>query len=145
MKPTLLVGVQASHAFAVTAANTVPELAIDRSSFPEIPGVLATAYMIAMMEGTAAKALQPHLDSSEGTVGILVNVTHLAATLPGQTVTVTAEIAAVAGRRVTFNVRAHDGIDTIGEGTHERMIVPADRFRAAINAKAVKARVNGLG
>jgi fluoroacetyl-CoA thioesterase len=144
MKSTLTVGVSASHSYLVTAATTVPELKIDTSTFPEIPGVLATAYMIAMMEGTSAKALQPHLDANEGTLGIVVNVTHLAATLPGQTVTVTAEITAVEGRKVTFKVVAHDGVDKIGDGTHSRMIVPSTRFKAGVNAKAAKAGVAGL-
>lgn len=144
MKPTLVPGVSATHSYVVTAANTVPELAIDTSTFPEIPGVLATAYMVAMMEGASAKALQPHLDEGEVTLGTLVNITHVAATVPGQTVTVRSEVTAVQGRRVTFKVTAHDGIDTIGEGVHERSVVPGARFVAAVNAKAARAGVAGL-
>ena len=138
MKPTLQPGVSAIHAYLVDRANTVPHLAMDRSTFDDIPEVLATAYMVVMMEGAATKALRPHLDANEGSVGISVNVTHLAATLPGQTVTVTAEIAAVEGRKITFKVVAHDGLDKIGEGTHTRAIVPWDRFKAGIEAKAAK-------
>lgn len=144
MKPTLAPGIRATHSYVVTAANTVPALAIDTSTFPEIPGVLATAYMVAMMEGASAKTLQPHLDAGETTLGTLVNFTHVAATVPGQTVTVMAEVTAVSGRRVTFKVTAHDGIDTIGQGTHERTIVPGARFIAAVNAKAAKAGVSGI-
>lgn len=136
MKPTLAAGVTATHSYTVGRENTVPHLAMDRSTFDDIPEVLATAYMVVMMEGAATKALKPHLDANEGSVGIAVNVTHLAATLPGQTVTVTAEITAVEGRKVTFKVVAHDGIDKIGEGTHARAIVPWDRFKAGIAAKA---------
>ena len=138
MKPTLIPGLTASHTFTVTAANTVPHLALDRSAFDDIPEVLATAYMIVMMEAAATKALRPHLDANEGSLGISVNVTHLAATLPGQTVTATAEITAVEGRKVTFRVSAHDGLDKIGEGTHQRAIVPWDRFKAGVAAKAAK-------
>ena len=138
MKPTLIPGLTATHTFTVTAANTVPQLALDRSTFDDIPEVLATAYMIVMMEAAATKALRPHLDANEGSLGISVNVTHLAATLPGQTVTATAEITAVEGRKVTFRVSAHDGLDKIGEGTHQRAIVPWDRFKAGVAAKAVK-------
>jgi fluoroacetyl-CoA thioesterase len=138
MKPTLAPGAAASHAFLVDRANTVPHLAMDRSTFDDIPEVLATAYMVVMMEATATKALRPHLDVNEGSVGIHVDVSHLAATLPGQTVTVTAEVTKVEGRRITFKVIAHDGIDTIGEGLHQRMIVPWDRFKAGIAAKAGK-------
>lgn len=139
MKPTLVPGVTATSTFPVTAANTVPQLAIDRSGFADIPDVLATAYMIAMMEGTATQALRPHHDANEGSLGVAVNVTHVAATVIGQTVTVTAEVAAVEGRKVTFKVKAHDGIDVIGEGTHVRAIVPWDRFKAGVAAKASKA------
>jgi fluoroacetyl-CoA thioesterase len=138
MKPTLAPGLIAAHTFTVTSANTVPHLAMDRSTFDDIPDVLATAYMIVMMEAAATKVLRPHLDANEGSLGIAVNVTHLAATLPGQTVTATAEIVAVEGRKVTFKVSAHDGIDTIGEGTHSRAIVPWDRFKAGVAAKAAK-------
>ncbi len=138
MKATLAPGVTATHSYMVTRENTVPHLAMDRSTFDDIPEVLATAYMVVMMEGAATKALRPHLDQNEGSVGIAVNVTHLAATLPGQTVTVTAEIIAVDGRKITFKVVAHDGADKIGEGTHQRAIVPWDRFKAGIAAKAAK-------
>ena len=140
MKASLVPGVTATHAYTVTAANTVPHLAMDRSTFDDIPEVLATAYMVVMMEGAATKALRPYLESNEGSVGISVNVTHLAATLPGQTVSVTAEVIAVEGRKITFKVTAHDGLDKIGEGTHSRAIVPWDRFKQGIAAKAANVK-----
>lgn len=143
MKPTLRPGIAAAHTFVVDRANTVPNLAMDRSTFDDIPEVLATAYMIVMMEGACTKALKGHLDASEGSLGIKVDVTHLAATLPGQTVTAKAEIIAVEGRKVTFRVSAHDGVDLIGEGTHQRAIVPWDRFKSAIAAKAAKVGAGG--
>ncbi|MBS0241951.1 MAG: thioesterase family protein [Proteobacteria bacterium] len=139
MKPTLVEGLSDTHAYEVTVANTVPHLAMDRSTFDDIPEVLATAYMVVMMEGACTKVLSPHLDPNEGSLGIHVNVSHLAATLPGQTVTVTATIEKVEGRKVTFRVVAHDGLDKIGDGTHVRAIVPWDRFKAGVGAKAKKA------
>jgi len=63
---------------------------------------------------------------------------------PGQTVTVEAECTAVNGRRVSFLVRAHDGIDVIGEGRHERIIVPWTRFVARVNEKAKLARAEAI-
>jgi fluoroacetyl-CoA thioesterase len=138
MKPTLAVGVTATHAYAVTAANTVPHLAMDRSTFDDIPEVLATAYMCVMMEGACTKALKPHLDAGEGSLGIHLNVSHVSPTLPGQTVTVTATIERIEGRKVTFHVIAHDGLDKIGEGTHQRAIVPWQRFKAGVVAKAAR-------
>jgi fluoroacetyl-CoA thioesterase len=136
MKPTLAAGLSDTHSYMVTADNTVPHLAMDRSTFDDIPEVLATAYMVVMMEGACTKVLRPHLGANEGSLGISVNVTHLAATVPGQTVTVTATIEKVEGRKVTFHVVAHDGLDKIGEGTHQRAIVPWDRFRAGVSQKS---------
>jgi fluoroacetyl-CoA thioesterase len=68
-----------------------------------------------------------------------VAVSHLAATPAGMTVTVDAEVADVVGNRVGFNVKAHDGIDLIGEGRHERFVVHWDKFNARVAAKAKKA------
>ncbi|MGD9802390.1 MAG: thioesterase family protein [Hyphomicrobiaceae bacterium] len=138
MKPSLTAGFFDSHAYTVTADNTVPHLAMDRSTFDDIPEVLATAYMVVMMEGACTKVLRPHLDTNEGSLGIAVNITHLAATVPGQVVTITATVEKVEGRKVTFHVVAHDGLDKIGEGTHQRAIVPWDRFKAGVAAKAAK-------
>jgi fluoroacetyl-CoA thioesterase len=140
MKPTLGPGLADSHSYLVTAANTVPHLAMDRSTFDDIPEVLATAYMAVMMEGACTKVLRPHLDAGEGSLGVHLNVSHVAATVPGQTVTVTATIEKVEGRKITFRVVAHDGLDRIGEGTHTRAIVPWDRFKAGVAAKSKKAR-----
>ena len=145
MKPTLAAGIGASHTFVVAPANTVPHLAMDRSTFDDIPEVLATAYMIVMMEAAATKALGPHLEAGEGSLGIAVSVTHLAATLPGQTVTATAEVIAVEGRKVTFRVSAHDGLDRIGEGTHIRAVVPWQRFAQGVAAKRAKVAGNPAG
>ncbi len=138
MKPTLVPGLTETHAYTVAQANTVPHLAMDRSTFDDIPEVLATAYMAVMMEGACTKLLRPHLDANEGSLGIHIDVSHLAATLPGQTVTVSATIEKVEGRKITFRVVAHDGFDKIGGGTHVRAIVPWDRFKAGVAAKAAK-------
>jgi fluoroacetyl-CoA thioesterase len=69
-----------------------------------------------------------------------VDVSHLAATLPGQTVTVDVECTEVAGPRITFRVKAHDGLDLIGEGRHERFVVTWDKFNARVAAKAAKVK-----
>ena len=63
---------------------------------------------------------------------------HLAATPPGMTVTAEAECVEVAGPRLAFKVRAHDGLDLIGEGRHERFVVNWDKFNARVAAKAAK-------
>jgi fluoroacetyl-CoA thioesterase len=138
MRDTLQPGLKHSERFAVTAAHTVPELAVDAAEIKAMPAVLATPYMIAMMEVACTNLIKAHADPGEGSLGIAVNVTHLAATLPGQIVTVDVEVVEVAGRRVGCKVSAHDGLDKIGEGRHDRMVVPWDRVKPTLAAKAAK-------
>lgn len=88
--------------------------------------------------------LGTHLDPGEGSLGVHIDVSHVAATAPGQTVTVDAACTKVDGRRVSFHVKAHDGVEVIGEGRHERMIVPWDRFVARVNEKAKRAGVQPI-
>lgn len=106
--------------------------------------MFATGFMVGLMEWACLKVLAPHLDAGEGSLGVHIDVSHAAATVPGQTVTVDAECTAVNGRRVGFHVKAHDGIDLIGEGRHERMIVPWSRFVSRVNEKAKLARVSAI-
>ena len=106
-----------------------------------MPTVFATGFMVGLMEWAAIQLLAPHLDEGEGSLGIHVDVSHVAATVPGQIVTVDVEVTGVQGRRVSFKLKAHDGIELIGEGLHERMIVPWEKFEAKVNAKAKAARV----
>jgi fluoroacetyl-CoA thioesterase len=80
--------------------------------------------------------MAPHLDPGEGSLGVHVDVSHSAATPPGLTVTVDADVTAVDGRRITFKVKAHDGVDLIGEGRHERFVVVWDRFNSRVAEKA---------
>ncbi len=145
MKSTLHSGANYTHTYLVPPTKTVPHLYPDAPEFAAMPGVFATGYMIGLMEWTCMKVMEPHLDPGEGSLGVDINVNHTAATLPGQTVTVTATCTEVKGRKLTFRVVAHDGLDQIGEGTHARAVVPWDRFEAMVNAKAKKANVKGLG
>jgi fluoroacetyl-CoA thioesterase len=145
MKNTLKPGDSAQFAFKVTAEKTVPHLYPEAAEFKEMPTVFATGFMVGLMEWTCMKVLEPHLAPGEGSLGIHIDVSHTAATVPGQTVTVDAECTQVRGRRVSFRVRAHDGIDVIGEGNHERIIISWTRFVARVNEKAKVARVAGIG
>ena len=84
-------------------------------------------------------ALKPHLDwPHEQTVGIDINVNHSAATPPGFTVIVKGTLVKVEGRKLTFEIEAHDGVDTISTGTHQRFIIDASRFNASVDQKAGK-------
>ena len=141
MKPTLKPGLKHSFSYVVPENKTVPYTYPESRDIAAMPKVFATGFMIVLMEWTCLQLLAPHLDPGEGSLGTHVDVSHLAATLPGMTVTVQAELIAVDKRKMTFNVSAHDGIDLIGEGRHERAVVAWDKFNAKVAEKAKLAKV----
>ena len=138
VKQTLKPGMTNRFAYAVPENKTVPYTYPEAPEIAVMPKVFATGNMIVLMEWVCAQLLAPHLDPGEGSLGVHVDVSHLAATLPGMAVTVDVECLAVTGQRVTFAVKAHDGIDLIGEGRHERFVVAWDKFNARLAAKAAK-------
>ena len=85
--------------------------------------VLSTPDMIRLIEQTAIEAVQPCLAPGQATVGTRVDVTHLAATPVGMTVTITVEVTEIDRRRLGFKVEVRDDLDEAGRGTHERFIV----------------------
>ena len=139
MKDTLLAGIKASFSYVVPDDKTVPHLFRDAAEMADMPEVFATGFMVALMEWTCIQALAPHLDDGEGSVGIHVDISHDAATPPGMTVKVDVEATEVDGRKVWFSVRAHDGVDQIGEGYHQRAIVDWEKFKARVAKKQAKA------
>jgi fluoroacetyl-CoA thioesterase len=102
---------------------------------PEMPEVLGTPFLVYAMEVAAANALGPHLPPGHASVGVKVNVTHLAATPVGFTVTARAEVLEADERTVTFHVEAHDGVEKIGEGTHVRAVIDLERFTNRMQKK----------
>ena len=90
--------------------------------------VYATPCMVALMEGAACEAIADCLKDSETTVGTALNIEHIAATPVGLEVRAEAEVTAVEGNTVTFQVTAYDEAGKIGEGTHKRVIVSTQRF-----------------
>jgi fluoroacetyl-CoA thioesterase len=145
MKDTLKPGATASFSYRVPAEKTVPHLYPEAPEFREMPTVFATGFMVGLMEWTCMKVLEPHLEAGEGSLGVHIDISHVAPTVPGQTVTVEATCTKVAGRRAWFDVKAHDGIDPIGAGHHERIIVHWSKFVARVNEKAKLARVASIG
>ena len=144
MKDTLKPGDKTQFSFRIPAEKTVPHLYPEASEFREMPTVFATGFMVGLMEWTCLKVLAPHLEEGEGSLGVHIDVSHTAATVPGQTVTVEAEWTSIDGRRIGFNVRAHDGLDVIGEGRHERMVINWSRFVSRVNDKAKQARAEAI-
>ena len=135
MKDSLQAGLREQFTFKVPETKTVPHLYPEADEFQEMPEVFATGFMVGLMEWTCLRLLAPHLDEGEGSLGVHIDVSHSAATPPGLTVTVDAECLEVRGPRATFSVRAHDGIDEIGAGRHERFIVRWDRFNGRMAQK----------
>lgn len=138
VKATLKPGLTHRFAYKVPENKTVPYTYPEAPEIASMPKVFATGFMIVLMEWACTQLLASHLDPGEGSLGVHVDVSHLAATLPGMTVTVDVECVAVAGQRLTFKVKAHDGIDLIGEGRHERFVVMWDKFNSRLAAKAAK-------
>lgn len=97
--------------------------------------VYATPAMIAMMEEAAVNAIAPALEADKTSVGVRVDVRHLAASPVGAHVRAQARLALVEGRRLTFKVQAWDGAEQIGDGLHERMIVDREKFLQRTSSK----------
>jgi predicted thioesterase len=104
--------------------------------------VLSTPTMIGLMEITATEAVQPYLPDGHTTVGIHVDVRHLAATPIGMKVTIRTELLSVEGRTLTFRVLAEDEKEKVGEGTHLRAIIDVARFEERLRRKADRAGYN---
>ena len=141
MKATLRPGLTHRFAYKVPLDKTVPYTYPESSEIAAMPKVFATGFMVVLMEWTCMQLLAPHLDAGEGSLGVKVDVGHLAATPPGLTVTVDCECVEVKGQKITFKLRAHDGVDLIGEGRHERYIVAWEKFNARVAEKAKAAGV----
>ena len=90
--------------------------------------VYATPCMVALMEGAACEAIADALPDNKTTVGTELNIKHLSATPVGLDVRAEAEVTAVEGSTITFQVTAYDEAGKIGEGTHKRCIVSSQRF-----------------
>ena len=135
MKPTLKPSLKHSFSYKVPENKTVPFTYPESPIIAQMPKVFATGFMIVLMEWTCTQLMAPHLDDGEGSLGTHVDVSHLAATPPGMMVKVDVEVVEVQGRKIVFKVSAHDGLDLIGEGRHERVVVAWDRFNAKVAEK----------
>ena len=127
---TIPSGAKGSFSLVIT-----PEHLANRFKDAMLPPVLATPVMIMVMENAALNAMKPYLDASESALGTRVDVRHLAATPAGRRVTGEAEVTEVDGRRVAFTIRAKDGTEVIGIGTHERMVIDLAKFSERLKSK----------
>lgn len=139
MTHALQEGLEFEFAYTVPQDKTVPHLFPEFTEGGQMPDVFATGYMVGLFEFACIKAVNDHIDwPRQQTVGIHIHVSHTAATPPGFTVTVKGRLDKVDGRKLSFSLSAHDGADTISEGTHDRFIIDADKFNAAVAKKKAK-------
>jgi fluoroacetyl-CoA thioesterase len=129
MFPQIQAGLVGERDIQVTPEHTARHLGSGNVS------VLATPEMIRLMEGAAVRAVDPLLPEGYQTVGVHVDVDHLAATPLGMKVRVRAELLQVDGRKLTFHVEAFDEVEKVGEGTHQRMIIDLAKFKQRVEAK----------
>jgi len=110
---------------------------------PDVPPVLSTPALVNWMELTSRENVSSLLQPGEDTVGVSVHVKHLAATPVGMKVRVVSRLVKMEGRNCTFEIEAFDGLDRIGEATHERACVLVAKFASRVAAKKEKAGLAG--
>lgn len=139
MKETLKPGIRYQHKFLLPPTKTVPALYPEAPEFLLMPEVFATGFLVGFLEWACIKAVIPHLDwPEEQSLGTHIDVSHEAATPPGLEVTASVELIAVQGRKLTFTVSAHDGVDLVSQGRHERFVINKKKFDAKVAAKAAR-------
>ena len=116
--------------------RVLPEHLANRFKDSMLPQVLATPVMVLIMENAALNAMRPYLDPGESAVGTAIDVRHLAATPVGHEVRAEAEVVNVEGKRIEFKVSAHDELEEIGRGTHQRMVIDLASFNERLARKS---------
>lgn len=140
MRDSLRAGLEGTFRYRVPESKTVPRIYAEAPDFQMMPAVLATGYLVALAEWACIELIKPHLDwPREQSLGTHVSLSHTAATPPGLTIEIRTRLAAVEGRKLVFEVSAHDGVDAISAGTHERHVIDAQRFAAKVAAKRERA------
>jgi fluoroacetyl-CoA thioesterase len=125
----LQLGRVGTASLVVTEAHLAPALGSGRAP------VFATPAMVALIEAAAVACVEDQIMQGQESLGIHIDVEHIAATPAGLTVTAMAELVEVSGRKLVFKVEARDGRELIGRGRHTRIVVDAARFRAKAAAK----------
>jgi len=139
MKDSLQPGLTVEFKYKVPENKTVPFIYPEFSEGHIMPKVFATGFLLGLYEFSCIKALNPHLDwPNEQSVGIGMNMTHTAATPEGMTVTVKGKLEKMEGRKLTFSMEAYDDVEKISEATHERFVINAEKFNAALDKKKAK-------
>jgi fluoroacetyl-CoA thioesterase len=141
MKDSLKPGIEYTHRFLVPASKTVAALYPESEEFAAMPNVFATGFLVGFIEWACIRAINPHLNwPEEQTVGVRIDVNHVAATPPGLEVTARVRLLKVEGRRLVFEVEVRDEVDLISQGKHERVIIIKEKFDAKMREKVISSR-----
>ena len=117
----------------------MPRLYHDTPFCRDMPDVLATGFLVGMMELACLHGLMPYVDwPREQSLGTMVSFQHLAPTPPGMTLAIRGEVLAVEGRRVRFRVEAWDDVEKVCEGIHERCLIDPERFKEKMARKTTQ-------
>lgn len=136
MKDSLKPGLNFEFHFKVPENRTVPHLLPESDEFRQMPEVLASGFMVGLIEWACIQTINPHLDwPGEQTVGIDFRLNHTAATPPGLTVRVQVRLEKMEGRKLSFSISVDDGVDKISQGTHDRFVIDFSRFTAKMEDK----------
>ncbi len=100
--------------------------------------VFGTPAMIALMEEASINTVDKNLPEGFATVGIELNIKHIAATPKGMNITASAELTEIDGKRLVFKVEAFDEVEKIGEGNHQRYIIELDKFKSRAHGKSIR-------
>jgi predicted thioesterase len=131
MKSSLIPGLKAEVQHRVVTQELLSTV------YPGGPPVFATPFLLSLMEQAAARAVQPHLEEDEASVGYGFEFHHLAPTPVGANVVATAEVTAIDKNMITFAIEARDNVDLISRGTHVRAVIDMERFLKRIRRKSV--------
>jgi predicted thioesterase len=131
MKPSLRPGTSRTNRIEIGRERTISFMGDEARTY-------ATPSMILDIEHTCRELILEHADAGEDSVGMEVAVRHLAPTLMGMTVEVTARVMAVEGRKVTFDIEVKDELDKVGAGSHTRFVVEKAKTFERLKAKAAR-------
>lgn len=96
---------------------------------------MSTPRLVALMENAAKDSVAPYLEPGMTTVGTALNIQHMAATPVGMNCTAESTLIEIDRRRLVFEITAHDDVEVVGKGTHERFIVNSEKFVSKCNSK----------
>jgi fluoroacetyl-CoA thioesterase len=145
MRTTLRPGLTGTLTYQVPAERTVAHLLPESAGFRAMPEVLATGYLVGIVEWACMQLLHGHLDDGEQTLGVHVDLSHEAPTPVGGIVQVAATLSRVEGRRLLFEVEARDDSAVISRGTHRRAVIDRRRFDERLALRAVDPRTQLAG